>query len=238
MATIDQSKMDRLVNEAIEKRHRQYQESTKEMHKWHCPVLSKESFWKLLSANAQALMAERGIFRTFDVDDANCDTILQMWLYASGSVDCRWNLNKGIYMGGKVGCGKTILMYAFCEVLHFISGNTVEMIPAPDLCRMIAEKGYEPFATRPLFIDEVGREPMEMKAFGNIIHPIKELMAIRYNRGARTFFTSNFKITSLSRWRDDKGELVGYGQDIGDRIREMMNIVELPGDSRREQSTI
>ncbi len=238
MATIDQSKMDRLVNEAIEKRHRQYQESTKEMHKWHCPVLSKESFWKLLSANAQGLMAERGIFRTFDVDDANCDTILQMWLYASGSDDCRWNLNKGIYMGGKVGCGKTILMYAFCEVLHFISGNTVEMIPAPDLCRMIAEKGYEPFATRPLFIDEVGREPMEMKAFGNIIHPIKELMAIRYNRGARTFFTSNFKITSLSRWRDDKGELVGYGQDIGDRIREMMNIVELPGDSRREQSTI
>lgn len=238
MATIDQSKMDRLVNEAIEKRHRQYQESTKEMHKWHCPVLSKESFWKLLSANAQALMAERGIFRTFDVDDANCDTILQMWLYASGSVDCRWNLNKGIYMGGKVGCGKTILMYAFCEVLHFISGNTVEMIPAPDLCRSIAEKGYEPFATRPLFIDEVGREPMEMKAFGNVIHPIKELMAIRYNRGARTFFTSNFKITSLSRWRDDKGELVGYGQDIGDRIREMMNIVELPGDSRREQSTI
>ena len=238
MATIDQSKMDRLVNDAIEKRHRQYQESTKEMHKWHCPVLSKESFWKLLTANAQALMAERGIFRAFDVDDANRDTILQMWLYASGSDDCRWNLNKGIYMGGKVGCGKTILMYAFCEVLHFISGNTVEMIPAPDLCRMIAEKGYEPFATRPLFIDEVGREPMEMKAFGNIIHPIKELMAIRYNRGARTFFTSNFKITSLSRWRDEKGELVGYGQDIGDRIREMMNIVELPGDSRREQSTI
>ena len=238
MATIDQSKMDRLVNEAISKRQAKYQESTKEMHKWHCPVLSKESFWKLLSANAQALMAERGIFRTFDVDDANCDTILQMWLYASGSDDCRWNLNKGIYMGGKVGCGKTILMYAFCEVLHFISGNTVEMIPAPDLCRMIAEKGYEPFATRPLFIDEVGREPMEMKAFGNIIHPIKELMAIRYNRGARTFFTSNFKITSLSRWRDEKGELVGYGQDIGDRIREMMNIVELPGDSRREQSTI
>ena len=238
MATIDQSKMDSLVNIAISKRQAMYQESTKEMYKWHCPVLSKESFWKLLKVTAEALMAERGIFRSFDVDDANRDTILQMWLYASGSGECRWDLNKGIYMGGKVGCGKTILMYSFCEVLHFITDKTVEMIPAPDLCRMIAEKGYEPFATRPLFIDEVGREPMEMKAFGNVIHPIKELMAIRYNRGARTFFTSNFKITSLSRWRDEKGELVGYGQDIGDRIREMMNIVELPGESRREQSSV
>lgn len=238
MATIDQSKMDSLVNIAISKRQAKYQESTKEMYKWRCPVLSKESFWKLLKVTAEALMAERGIFRSFNVDDANRDTILQMWLYASGSSECRWDLNKGIYMGGKVGCGKTILMYSFCEILHFITDKTVEMIPAPDLCRMIAEKGYEPFATRPLFIDEVGREPMEMKAFGNVIHPIKELMAIRYNRGARTFFTSNFKITSLSRWRDEKGELVGYGQDIGDRIREMMNIVELPGESRREQSSI
>lgn len=110
------------------------------------------------------------------------------------------------------------------------------MFTAPDLCRLIADKGYEPYASRPLLIDEVGREPLEMNAFGNIIHPIKELMAIRYNKGARTFFTSNFKIGSLSKWRDEKGTLVGYGQDIGDRIREMMIIVELPGESRRDIS--
>ena len=130
------------------------------------------------------------------------------YLYAAGSDDCKWDINKGIYMGGKVGCGKTILMHSFCEILHFISGKTVEMIAAPDLCRLIAEKGFEPFATRP----------------------------IRYNKGARTFFTSNFRVGSLSKWRDESGTLIGYGQDIGDRIREMMNIVELPGESRREIS--
>lgn len=236
MATINQSRMDQLVNDAIEKRHREYQESTKEMHKWHCSVLSKESFWKFLKANAEAFMAERGFVRSFTVDDDNRDTINQMYLYAAGSDDCKWDINKGIYMGGKVGCGKTILMHSFCEILHFISGKTVEMFAAPDLCRLIAEKGFEPFSTRPLFIDEVGREPMEMKAFGNTIHPIKELMAIRYNKGARTFFTSNFRVGSLSKWRDESGTLIGYGQDIGDRIREMMNIVELPGESRREIS--
>ena len=199
MAIINQSRMDQLVNDAIEKRHQEYQESTKEMHKWHSSVLSKESFWKFLRANAEAFMAERGIFRSFVVDGDNQDVVNQMWLYATGSDKCKWDINKGIYMGGKVGCGKTILMHSFCEILHFISGKTVEMFTAPDLCRLIADKGYEPYASRPLLIDEVGREPLEMNAFGNIIHPIKELMAIRYNKGARTFFTSNFKISSLSK---------------------------------------
>ena len=56
---------------------------------------------------------------------------------------------------------------------------------------------------------------------------------MRYNRGARTFFTSNFKLGTLSRWRDEKGTLIGYGSDIGDRIGEMTTIVEMPGESRR-----
>ena len=117
MATINQSRMDQLVNDAIEKRHQEYQESTKEMHKWHSSVLSKESFWKFLRANAEAFMAERGIFRSFVVDGDNQDVVNQMWLYATGSDKCKWDINKGIYMGGKVGCGKTILMHSsvkFC----------------------------------------------------------------------------------------------------------------------------
>ncbi|WP_033147867.1 hypothetical protein [Prevotella sp. P6B1] len=230
--------MDKLVNDAIEKKNKDYYEYSRNLNIWHCASLSKKNFWQLLKANAETFMAERGIFRSFIVDDDNKEIIHQMWLYATGSKDCKWDINKGIYIGGKVGCGKTILMRSFCEILHFISGNTVEMIPAPELCYKISEKGYDSFASRPLFIDEVGREPMEMKAFGNTIHPIKELIAIRYNKGARTFFTSNFKITSLSKWRDEKGNLVGYGQDIGDRIREMMNIVEMTGESRREYNTI
>ena len=59
--------------------------------------------------------------------------------------------------------------------------------------------------------------------------------ALRYNNGARTFFTSNFKLSTLSRGRNEKGELIGYGQYIGERIQEMTNIVEMPGESRREK---
>jgi hypothetical protein len=116
-------------------------------------------------------MAERGYFQPFVVDDDNREIITQMWYYIIGSEQCRWDINKGIFMGGKVGCGKTILMHAFCEVLHFISGRTVEMIPAQELCQMIAEKGFDGFASRPLLIDEIGRETLEMNAFGNKIIP-------------------------------------------------------------------
>lgn len=236
MATTNQDlteKMDRMVQEVIEKQNHKYWEASNELVLWHNAALSKYNFWKLLQAYANRFMAERGCFHPFVVDDGNREIILQMYLYIIGSKECKWNINKGIYMAGKVGCGKTILMHSFCEILHFVSGMTVEMIPAPELCDKIASKGFERYASRPLFIDELGREKYEMNAFGNKIYPIKELIAIRYNKGARTFFTSNFKISTLSKWRSDNGEIIGYGSDIGDRIREMTTIVEMPGESRR-----
>jgi DNA replication protein DnaC len=109
------------------------------------------------------------------------------------------------------------------------------MIPATLLYKRIIHDGIDMLAKRPLFIDELGREQLEIAAFGNKIRPIADLMALRYNNGARTFFTSNFKLSTLSRGRNEKGELIGYGQYIGERIQEMTNIVEMPGESRREK---
>ena len=169
------------------------------------------------------------------MDDFNRDIIYQMWLYVKGDEECRWNIHKGIYLGGKVGCGKTLLMQAFCEILHLVSGRTVEMIPATQLYQRIIDDGINSLAKRPLFIDELGREQLEINAFGNKMRPINELMALRYNSGARTFFTSNFKISTLSKGFNEKGEAIGYGQYIGERIMEMTNIVEMPGESRRER---
>ena len=53
--------------------------------------------------------------------------------------------------------------------------------------------------------------------------------------GPSSRLTSNFKLNTLSKGYNDKGELIGYGQYIGERIQEMTNIVEMPGDSRREK---
>ena len=210
-------------------------EASSELRIWHDASMTKENFWAMLSATAQAIMAQRGVYHPFVVDEYNRAIIYQMWLYIVGSKECMWNIHKGIYIGGKVGCGKTLLMQSFCEILHFISGRTVEMIPATLLYQRIIEQGIDSLSKRPLFIDELGREQLEMNAFGNKMRPIADLMALRYNNGARTFFTSNFKIETLSKGRNDKGELVGYGKYIGERIQEMTNIIEMPGESRREK---
>ena len=223
------------INDAIERQNHKYMEASGELGIWHCPTLTKNHFWRLLNATAQAIMAQRGVFHPFVVDDDNREIITQMWHYVTGSEECRWNIHKGIYIGGKVGCGKTLLMQSFCEILHLISGRTVEMIPATLLFQRIIDDGINSLAKRPLFIDELGREQLEMNAFGNKMRPIADLMALRYNFGARTFFTSNFKLSTLSKGRNEKGELIGYGQYIGERIQEMTNIVEMPGESRREK---
>ena len=231
METTDQERIER----AIQQQRSMYMEASSDLMVWHDPSLTKENFWSLLNATAQAIMAKRGVYHPFVVDDNNREIILQMWLYATGSKECKWNIHKGIYIGGKVGCGKTLLMQAFMEILHFISGRTVEMIPATLLFQRIIDDGINSLANRPLFIDELGREQLEMNAFGNKMRPIEDLMALRYNNGARTFFTSNFKIATLSKGHNEKGDKIGYGQYIGDRIQEMTNIVELPGESRREK---
>ena len=231
---METTNLDR-INDAIERQNHKYMEASGELGIWHCPTLTKDHFWRLLNATAQAIMAQRGVFHPFVVDDDNRVIIIQMWHYVTGSKECRWNIHKGIYIGGKVGCGKTLLMQSFCEILHFISGRTVEMIPATLLYQRIIEQGIDSLSKRPLFIDELGREQLEMNAFGNKMRPIADLMALRYNNGARTFFTSNFKIETLSKGRNDKGELVGYGKYIGERIQEMTNIIEMPGESRREK---
>ena len=231
METTDQERFNR----AIEEQRQKYMEASSELRIWHDASMTKENFWAMLSATAQAIMAQRGVYHPFVVDEYNRAIIYQMWLYIVGSKECKWNIHKGIYIGGKVGCGKTLLMQSFCEILHFISGRTVEMIPATLLYQRIIEQGIDSLSKRPLFLDELGREQLEMNAFGNKMRPIADLMALRYNNGARTFFTSNFKIETLSKGRNDKGELVGYGKYIGERIQEMTNIIEMPGESRREK---
>ena len=113
--------MDDIVNRAIEEQHHKYSEAASNLNIWHCPSLTSQNFWKLMNATAQAIMAQRGVYHAFVVDDNNREIIRQMWLYVAGSKECKWNIHKGIYIGGKVGCGKTLLMQSFCEILHLIS---------------------------------------------------------------------------------------------------------------------
>ena len=235
MATTEKDWVSQMVDRAVEEQCQSYHESTSELWRWHCPEMDSRNFWRLLSSTAQAIMARRGVYHRYVVDDYNREVIRQMHLYVIGSEQCKWNIHKGLFLGGKVGCRKTLLMQSFCHVLHLISGLNIEMIPASELYKRIIKSGIESFASRPLFIDELGREQLEVNDFGNKLRPINELMALRYETGARTFFTSNFNMATLSQGYNSKGEMIGYGKYIGERIQETVNVTILPGESRREK---
>ena len=118
------------MSRAVEEQTASYKQSAGELFKWHCPELDANNFWRLLNSTAQAIMAKRGVYHRFVVDDNNRDVIRQMHLYITGSDNCKWNVNKGIYLAGKVGCGKTLLMLSFCHILDLITGLNIEMMPA------------------------------------------------------------------------------------------------------------
>lgn len=200
---------------------------------WHRPNMSVEEFRWMMLGYLQEIMAQRGVIKDYVIDEYNKPILNNMYLYIIGSDRCKWDLNKGVYLGGKIGTGKTLLMQAFTKALSEISGYHIEMVPARMLSNLIVKNGIEYYMKRPLFIDELGRENLEENYYGRIIRPVEELISYRYEYGARIFFTSNFKPERLGKGYDENGKKIGYGQYIYSRMKEMCSFDVLEGEDRR-----
>lgn len=186
--------------------------------------ISFEEFCKILTTNADNILLKRGFTHHFEIDEINQDIIRQLFLYFIGDPVCKWNIHAGIIFAGKVGCGKTLLMTSYILLANSMARKQITMYHANELCEFVRERGIKEIDRKPLFIDELGREPNEVVDFGNVKKPIVDLLAKRYECGARTYATTNFKISSL----EEK-----YNQYIVSRLQEMCNYILVPGDSRR-----
>lgn len=225
----------RLVDRAIAEKRRESAGLVRPISCFHNRNLDYDNYIRLLTAMAQDAMQRRGHRRQFVIDTHNHEVIRQMWLWIVGSMECQWELNRGIYLGGKIGCGKTILMHAFCDVLSFVSRKHITRIAAKDLYEYLRQNGPKSLSQCPLFIDELGREAVEVSDFGNRVRPFADIMEQRYETGALTLITSNFMISTLSKEVDEKGNRQqGYGEYICERVQETTNMVVLPGGSRRQ----
>ena len=194
-------------------------------------LVSIDDFKKLFIARAQQTMHERKNFNDFVVDDANKEVINLMYRYILKS-HCEINPYVGIILNGRFGCGKSVLIEAFCKVLNDLTPrerDRIETIHAIELVDQIRLNGVIPYSKKNLCIQDLGKEKIEINDFGTKYKPISELLAVRAENGAITFGSTNLLTKTF-------GEF--YDPYIGARITEHVNLVFLQGDNRRPDYSI
>lgn len=192
-------------------------------HKAVVPI-SYESYIALLKVRAERIFLERGNPRDFEIDSNNERIIKELFCYLTCHKKGSLNPHIGIMMMGGFGSGKTVLMKAHCEVSSMLTGKIITYIHAEALVSLIKENGDGPYIKKPILIDELGREKVDAKNYGEALKPITDLFALRYDNGSRTYVTTNFNLDTHE---------TRYGKFIRTRMSEMMNVVFLPGPSRR-----
>ncbi len=194
--------------------------------------LAYSEFQSLFCSFGTVCLLKRNQDRTFVIDENNEPVIKQLYYFATSDPSFSGDLNRGILLQGKYGCGKTVLLETYSLlhnhiVLKFsLNYPSLSFIKAVELQEQIRKQSVNMFVRKPLIIDEFGRESKTVQDYGNITCPISELLSLRSDAGTLTHGTTNFILNTLS---TDKF----YGGMIGDRLKAMFNFITLYGESRR-----
>jgi DNA replication protein DnaC len=155
--------------------------------------------------------------------------------YFINDSSCEWDLQKGLFIWGDVGCGKTFLM----EVMKvFVDAANIENRKFSfATCPKIADDVQATNSVQTLFkyyddgfcFDDLGDEPTQMKSYGNEVLVMVRILTERYRRGVNssreTHVTSNNDFDELENM---------YGTRVADRCKEMFNVIFYDGKSKRQ----
>ena len=192
-----------------------------------------DQYIQLLIQSANVILEKRRERNTFIIDRFNEPVIEQLYLYLKMDEHFEGDLQKGIMLMGKYGCGKTIILESIVGMYNtiiselFIQKPLFKFIKSINLLEDLKQNSIQPHSKRPLVIDELGREPKQIMDFGNLRSPMIELLCERHDTGAWTHGTTNFTLETLSAENQ-------YGRMTGDRLKSMFNFIELKGNSRRK----
>lgn len=152
------------------------------------------------------------------------------------------SLDKGLLLGGMIGVGKTWMMRLFGKNQRQVfivktaksiadmfqaegEGSLQNLVHCPKLPVNDVQNFYH--SKMGLCIDDIGTEELK-NHYGNRKNVIGDLIELRYannNIGALMHLTTNLTMLQVKEF---------YGDRVGSRLRETMNIIELKGEDRRK----
>ena len=163
---------------------------------------------------------------TYKIDDTNKATVIEILKWAIMDNSCKYDLNKGLWLAGDIGTGKTLMIQILIELFRY-SDKIIAPYSAIEIVELFRSGlPRERIFISPLFIDDLGAEEPEVKVFGNVYKPLYEILNRRYmSKRFLMFITTNLAPTQIEK---------RYGDRFRDRINEMFNVVKLTGKSRRK----
>lgn len=129
---------------------------------------------------------------------------------------------KGLLLYGPAGTGKTTAIRPYQERKWAMTSINLSMETSKN-----GRNYLEKYSVHDMIIDDLGREPISVKTYGDEIFVLHDLLYIRYNafmKGYKTHITTNLSFNQLKE---------RYGEAIMDRIKEMCDVIEFKGQSLR-----
>jgi DNA replication protein DnaC len=176
----------------------------------------------------------------YDNDPAAEKVYLNAVKYFTKDPSGDWNLEKGIYLYGVFGVGKTLFFKVFRYYLN-VHGFGFNTITADELAAEYALNGFaaimkysavrelDNFKPTELLIDDLGQGANNVNHYGSRTDVMIEILQRRYR-----VFTDAYKRTFLSTNIQPSEIKELYGEYISSRMQEMFNVVLFPGDDKRK----
>ena len=169
----------------------------------------------------------------FEITEENRSILNEMFRYVHGSG--KLDTEKGLFFYGEVGTGKSTLMKILAEYQRTMERG-FKCVNCASLTAQFASFGIESLnestwnegyrGVNPIErgFDELGRETLPAKYYGNELNVMQHIIQIRYDLKAKTHITSNLQPEEIEKL---------YGQHIYDRCIEMFNFIHIKGESKR-----
>jgi DNA replication protein DnaC len=174
------------------------------------------------------------------IRDDNTDKVIEyLAKYFAVHEDFQGDANKGLFMAGPIGVGKTVMMKTWADMLKVYFGvdgysNTAyKYVKVQDVVREWEDGGWEVlnkyFKTTTWCFDDLGTENRKAMRYGSQENVMRYVIDIRYDLWQTllvpTHFITNMNIDAVKEY---------YGERIVDRIKEMSNIIIYQGQSKRQ----